>query len=139
MQALKPAKIIKEHTSDITGLDFSNDGEILYVSDSQTLNVYLTTNAQCYRKLFMKNYEIEQLSHTHNNNAIIVATKKNHMVLYWSIHENKIIKLFKGHSDTITNLVINPKDDYFLTTSNDNTLRIWNLNSKHQGKISRNI
>ena len=56
MKALKPAKIIKEHTNDITGLDFSNDGEILYVSDSTTLNVYLTANAQCYRKLFMKTH-----------------------------------------------------------------------------------
>lgn len=28
--------------------------------------------------------------------------------------------------------MINPKDDYFLTTSNDNTMRIWNLGSKNQ-------
>ena len=56
MKKLKPAKIIKEHQTDITGLDFSNDGEILYVSDTNTLNVYLTANAQCYRKLFMKNH-----------------------------------------------------------------------------------
>ena len=54
MKALKPAKIIKDHTKDITGLDFSNDGDILYVSDSQTLNVYLTANALSYRKLYMK-------------------------------------------------------------------------------------
>lgn len=31
--------------------------------------------------------------------------------------------------------MINPKDDYFLTTSNDNTMRIWNLNSKNQCTI----
>lgn len=53
---MKPAKIIKEHTKDIVGLEFSNDGEILYVADSQTLNVFLTSNAQCYRKLFMKTH-----------------------------------------------------------------------------------
>lgn len=86
MEKLKPAKIIKDHTKDIVGLDFSNDGEILYVADSQTLNVFLTANAQSYRKLFMKTHEIEQLSHTHNNSAVLVATKKNHLVLYWSIH-----------------------------------------------------
>jgi WD40 repeat protein len=44
--------------------------------------------------------------------------------------------MFKGHTDTITNLSINSKDDYFLTTSNDNTMRIWNLNAKHQGKVN---
>jgi COMPASS component SWD2 len=134
MEKMKPAKIIKEHTKDIVGLEFSNDGEILYVADSQTLNVYLTANAQCYRKLFMKTHEIEQLSRTHNNSAVLVATKKNHLILYWSIHENRVIKVFKGHNDTITNLVINPRDDTFITTSNDNTMRIWNLNSNAQGK-----
>jgi COMPASS component SWD2 len=47
--------------------------------------------------------------------------------------------MFKGHTDSITNLMINPKDDYFLTTSNDNTMRIWNLNSKNQGKSLANL
>ena len=41
--------------------------------------------------------------------------------------------MFKGHTDTIVNLMINYKDDIFLTTSNDNTLRLWNLNSDHHG------
>jgi len=41
--------------------------------------------------------------------------------------------MFKGHTDSITNLVLNPKNDTFLTTSNDNTMRIWNINSKNQG------
>ena len=135
LERMKPAKIIKDHTKDIVGMDFSDDGQILYVADSQTLNVYITATAQSYRRLFMKNHEIEQISHTHNNSAILVATKKNHLILYWSIHENRVIKMFKGHSDAITNLMINSKDDYFLTTSNDNTMRIWNLNSKNQGSF----
>jgi COMPASS component SWD2 len=64
---------------------------------------------------------------------VLVATKKNHLVLYWSIHENRVIKMFKGHTDSIASLILNPKDDYFLTTSSDNTMRIWNLNAKGQG------
>jgi len=118
-------------------MDFSDDGQILYVADSQTLNVYLTGSGQCYRKLFLKIHEIEQVCHTHNNSAVLVATKKNHLVLYWSIHENRIIKMFKGHSDSIASLVLNPKDDYFLTTAADNTMRIWNLNAKGQGTPSQ--
>lgn len=133
LQRFKPAKIIKDHSKDIVGMDFSNDGEVLYVADSQTLNIFSTSSGTIYRKLFMKIHEIEQLSHTHHNSAILVATKKNHLILYWSIHENRVIKMFKGHTDSITNLMINPKDDSFLTTSNDNTMRIWNLNSKNQG------
>lgn len=47
----------------------------------------------------MKTHEIEQLTHTHNNMAVLVATVKSHLILYWSIHENKVIKLFKGHTN----------------------------------------
>lgn len=51
---LKPAKIIKEHSKDIVGIDFSTDGQLLYVADCQTLNVFSTKSGQNYRKLNMK-------------------------------------------------------------------------------------
>lgn len=70
------------------------------MAEVNTLNAYVIRTGQNYKKLFMKNHEIEQLTHTHNNNAVLVATKKNNLILYWSIHENKIIKMFKGHTDT---------------------------------------
>jgi COMPASS component SWD2 len=139
MQKLKPAKIIKDHSKDIVGIDFSNDGQLLYTADNTMLNIYATRTGQNYRKLYLKNHEIEQISHTHHESAVLVATKKSHLILYWSIHENKIIKMFKGHTDTylyikfrITSLIMCPKDDSFLTTSSDNTMRLWNLNSTSQ-------
>jgi len=76
---------------------------------------------------------------------VLVATKKNNLILYWSIHENKIIKMFKGHTDTykisllrISSLIICPKNDTFLTTSHDNTMRLWNLNTDTEGIKSLN-
>ncbi len=81
-------------------VDFSDDGSLVYVADATTLNAYNTRTGQTFKKLFMKNHEIEQLSHTHHKDAVLVATKKNNLILYWSIHENKIIKMFKGHTDT---------------------------------------
>ena len=54
IEKLKPARIIKDHSKDIVGIDFSNDGDILYIADSQTLNVVSTSNAQTYRRLHMK-------------------------------------------------------------------------------------
>lgn len=96
----KASKIIKEHQRDIVGLDFSNDGMLMYSADSTTLNVFQTQEGKLYRKLYMKNHEIELLTHTHHNLAILVATKKGHNILYWSIHDNKVMKCFQGHKDT---------------------------------------
>ena len=52
----KASKIIKEHQKDIVGLDFSNDGVLLYSADSNTLNVFSTQEGKLYRKLFMKTH-----------------------------------------------------------------------------------
>lgn len=49
--------------------------------------------------------------------------------MYWSIHENEIIKIFSGHNDVLLSLEINTVDDIFLSTSKDQTLKLWNLNS----------
>ena len=48
----------------------------------------------------MKNHEIELISHTHNNKAVLVASKKGHSIFYWSIHDNRVMKIFEGHKDT---------------------------------------
>ena len=57
-ERMKPAKIIKEHVKDIVGIDFSDDGQILYIADSQTLNIFITKTGQNYSKLYMKIHEI---------------------------------------------------------------------------------
>lgn len=98
----KSAKIVKDHQKEIVGLDFSDDGAFLYSADNTTLVVYNTQDGKLYRKLYMKVHEIELLSHTHNNLAVLVATKKGHSILYWSIHDNRVMKSFEGHKDTYT-------------------------------------
>ena len=50
-------------------------------------------------------------------------------ILYWSIHENEIIKSFTGHTEILLSLEINNIDDYFLSTSKDQTLKLWHLDS----------
>ena len=99
MRNLKPAKIIKQNMKELVAVDFSDDGSLLYVADCSTLNVYNTRTGGIFKKLFMKNHQIEQLSHTHHKDAVLVATKKNNLILYWSIHDNKVIKMFKGHKE----------------------------------------
>ena len=62
--------------------------------------------------------EIELVKFTHHNTAVLCATKKEpYEILYWSLHENEVIRKFLGHTNPITCLEMNPKDDRFLTCS----------------------
>lgn len=137
LKNMTSGKVSKEHSKDIICLEFSMDGSRLYSCDETTVNIYDTTSAKKIKTVFLKTLEIVRLYPTHNNDAILVATKKDNIVLYWSIHENAIIKLFRGHTDQITNLQISPRDDSFLTSSRDQSVRLWDLNSNHNCKFER--
>lgn len=45
------------------------------------------------------------------------------------MYDNKILRKFRGHSGTITDLSMCPAEDMFLTASQDRTVRLWNVQS----------
>ena len=57
-KTFQAGKVIKEHNKDIVGMDFSNDGTLLYSADATTLNIFDTHKGKINKKLFMKNHEI---------------------------------------------------------------------------------
>ena len=50
-------------------------------------------------------------------------------IVYHNLHENKIMRVFRGHKDRVTSISMNPANDLFLTTSLDGTFRVWDLRS----------
>lgn len=56
-----------------------------------------------------------------------VSTSPRHAVSYWSLHDNKILRQFRGHNDLVTSIHMCPADDTFLTCSQDRSVRLWNL------------
>lgn len=47
----------------------------------------------------------------------------------WNIMSNKCLHTYNGHTARITHLVKNKFKNIFLSTSDDSTIRIWNMNS----------
>ena len=50
-------------------------------------------------------------------------------VRYLSTHDNSFLRYFRGHTDTVTCVALNPSNDDFVTCSLDGTVRFWNLQS----------
>ena len=48
-------------------------------------------------------------------------------VTYHNLHENRVVRYFRGHTDRVTSISMNPVNDLVLTTSLDNTFRLWDL------------
>ncbi|CAB9500501.1 WD repeat-containing protein 82 [Seminavis robusta] len=72
---------------------------------------------------------------THHPNCVLFAGKgsptqplgQRNAINYWSIHDNKILRKFRGHTDTVSSISVSPADDKFLTSSKDRTIRLWNV------------
>jgi COMPASS component SWD2 len=50
-------------------------------------------------------------------------------IRYLSLHDNKYLRYFPGHTRPVTTLCMSPTDDTFLSGSADKTLRLWDLRS----------
>lgn len=56
---------------------------------------------------------------------------------YLSLHDNKYIRYFSGHTKKVVSLCVSPIEDMFVSGSLDKSLRLWDLRSPNgQGYIN---
>jgi COMPASS component SWD2 len=80
------------------------------------------------KTLNSKKYGIDLPRFTHKSSAIIYAsTKEDDTIRYHSLHDNKYLQYFKGHSAKVVSLEMSATDDGFLSASMDRTVRLWDL------------
>ncbi len=57
-------------------------------------------------------------------------------IRYLSSHDNTYIRYFRGHTEPVTSIALSPSSDNFLSSSLDNTVKLWALNSSSpQGQL----
>lgn len=82
------------------------------------------------RTVNSKKYGVDLIHFTHGNNtAIHSSTKVDDTIRYLSLHDNKYLRYFPGHSKKVISLCISPIEDTFISGSLDKTLRLWDLRS----------
>lgn len=133
VQSFKIAKIFKENTDKINSVTFSQSGEFLISSsDDDSIVIYDCVAGNPKRTLNSKKYGVDLIQLTHSNDtAVHASTKVDDTIRYLSLHDNKYIRYFPGHSKKVTTLCMSPVDDTFLSGSADKTLRLWDLRSNN--------
>eukprot|EP00592_Proboscia_alata_P026571 CAMPEP_0194444124 /NCGR_PEP_ID=MMETSP0176-20130528/127089_1 /TAXON_ID=216777 /ORGANISM="Proboscia alata, Strain PI-D3" /LENGTH=451 /DNA_ID=CAMNT_0039270451 /DNA_START=35 /DNA_END=1387 /DNA_ORIENTATION=- len=141
--------------SPVTSLSFHEDGEHLYIASNDSLLLVNTQSpdpATTTPALRAETHGVRRVEPTHHPLSVLTtgfgssapgsagvggissaanvnpgALHSRHAVNYWSLHDNKILRTFRGHTGEISNLSMNPVDDTFLSSSADGTVRLWNL------------
>lgn len=75
---------------------------------------------------------IRNVRATHHGHCVLLSPgsqcgPKINNVYYLSVHDNKIIREFSGHTGLVTGISMSPVDDTFLTSSVDGTVRLWDV------------
>ena len=131
ISSLKTCKLLKLHQSPLNNISVNNDGSLYLTSgNDSSIYIYSIKQNEIIRHLVNKKYGCDKAIFTHHTNAILCASKTDYRIMYCCIHNNQILFSFLGHSDLITDLSMNPFSDLFLSTSNDKTSRLWDLNKK---------
>jgi len=131
VRSFRVAKVFRENTDKINNLDFALNGEnLISSSDDDQIIIYDCEKGMQKRTVNSKKYGVDLIHFTHAKNAAIhSSTKIDDTIRYLSLHDNKYIRYFPGHTKKVVTLCMSPVDDSFLSGSMDRTLRLWDLRS----------
>lgn len=131
VRSFRVAKVFRENTDKINAIDFSPTGEhLISCSEDDQIVIYDCDKGTQTRTVNSKKYGVDLIHFTHNTNtAIHSSTKVDDTIRYLSLHDNKYLRYFPGHTKKVISLCISPIEDSFLSGSLDKTLRLWDLRS----------
>ncbi|EPY49688.1 WD repeat protein [Schizosaccharomyces cryophilus OY26] len=132
LSTLKPAHSFRDNSigSVLSSIDFDDRGEYLAAACSAdgAVQIYDALNPKLIKTVFCPEMGLEIARFTHHSKNLLLSTKKtNNNLYYYSTFDDKLISTFPGHSDRVTNLEVSPIEDQFVSTSYDNTLKLWDI------------
>lgn len=122
-----------------TCMRYHEDGGYLFVTseeDSRLQIIDCNRGAADRPAIKFEKDGIRLVESTHHNLSLLYTTSgrdktqntgQKNAVNYLSIHDNKIMRQFLGHGGIVNNISMSPVDDTFLTSSEDRTVRLWDL------------
>lgn len=131
---MRTGRVDTEYESRINSLDFHRTTDLLVTAaDDDSIKLYSLETGLSHKTLHSKKYGISHVNFTHHPSAIVFASNKgnDHALRYLSVHDNKFIRYLNGHTGRVTSVSVCPKSDLVMSTSQDRTMRLWDLRVTH--------
>ncbi|KAL3789753.1 hypothetical protein HJC23_006746 [Cyclotella cryptica] len=137
-----------------TSLSYHESGSHLFIASENDsslrivdcMNGCVATDRPSLIKL--QTQGIRTVRATHHGHCVLLSPglqcgPKINSVYYLSVHDNKILREFSGHTGVVTGISTSPLNDNFLTSSVDGTVRLWDAgvsgNPSSQLKLPQNV
>ncbi|KXS12935.1 WD40 repeat-like protein [Gonapodya prolifera JEL478] len=132
-------KVFKDNEKHITSICFDDTGEFcVTASEDESIRLYSCKTGTLEKTSFSRKYGCSLARFTHRaNNIIHASTKEDNAIRYLSFHDNRYLKYFQGHKTRVVSMDMAPADDHFISASEDDSIRLWDLRSGQcQGMIN---
>ena len=123
-------RVLREHEARINSIDFSKDGELLLTAgDDCRVCLYSCQHGTRQHVSQCRKYGVDSARFTHDPLSVIAASRNDFddAIRYLSLHDNRYLRFFKGHTDRVVALEMSPKEDSFASAAADDTVRLWDL------------
>jgi COMPASS component SWD2 len=121
----------------VNNLDFHREGRFLLMTTKDSaVHLIDAHEGTEKKKLHTRRDQIGLAKYTHHEACVLLTSEsekgnRSNDIHYLCMHDNRYLRYFKGHTDTVTSLAMSPIEDSFITASADKTAMIWNINCQH--------
>lgn len=137
ISSFRPAKVFKspeymQQGRQFTSIDFDDRGEhCVAVGQDETIHLWNVRTGKHTNKLYSKKYGADIVRFSHQSSSVLYAsTKGNDTIRYHSLHDNRYLHYFQGHTSRVCTIQMSPVDDTFVSGAVSESLRLWDLRSK---------
>lgn len=114
----------------VTNLEFHEQGQMLAMTtNSSVIHIIDAFTGEEKKRVHCKETGIGKIAYTHHDSSIITSAclRNCNDIRYHCLYDNRFIREFRGHSELISSISMNPTNDQFMSSSRDGTVCIWDL------------
>ncbi len=112
----------------VNSVAFSDDGLVAYAaSNDGVLSVIDVRSGARTAEVHVRDAGCRLVTATHHAAGVLHAAATGGAITYHNLHENRVVRVFRGHEARVTSLSMNPVTDHFLSVGLDGNFFIWDL------------